>query len=53
MFDIIYNSCKTAGWAFGFGAFEGFIIYLGVITFGYLMVTGKNNGQSIKMAKEK
>lgn len=53
MFDIIYSACKFTGWAFGFGAFEGAIIYLGIVACGYLMVTGKNNGQSIKMAKEK
>lgn len=53
MFELIYNACKMTGWAFGFGATEGAIIYLGIITCGYLMVTGKKNGQSISMAKEK
>lgn len=50
MFDIIYNACKMAGGVFGFGAFEGFIIYAGTITYGYLVVCGKK-GDKIKMAK--
>ena len=53
MFEFIYNACKFTGWAFGFGAIEGAIIYIGIATCGYLMVTGKSNRQSIKMAKEK
>lgn len=53
MFDIIYNSCKTLGSVFGFGAFEGFIIYAGVVTYGFLRVTGSNKENKIVMARGK
>ena len=53
MFKFIYDICKTTGWAFGFGAFEGAIIYFGIIISGYLMVVNKKDNNSISMAKEK
>lgn len=53
MFGIIYNSCKTLGSVLGFGAFEGFIIYVGVVTYGFLRVTGSNKDKKIIMARGK
>lgn len=53
MFELIYNACKTTGWALGFGAFEGAIIYFGIIISGYLMVVNKKDNNSISMVKEK
>lgn len=53
MFDIIYNSCKILGTVFGFGAFEGFIIYAGVVTYVFLRVTGSNKDKKIIMARSK
>ena len=32
----IYEQCKTLGCAFGYGALEGMIIYIGAITAGIL-----------------
>lgn len=31
MFDFLYHHCYRLGSAFGFGAFEGFVLYLGTI----------------------
>ncbi|WP_252219383.1 MULTISPECIES: hypothetical protein [unclassified Clostridium] len=31
LFNYIYINCKSLGQAFGFGAFEGFILYTGTI----------------------
>lgn len=31
LFNYIYTNCKSLGQAFGFGAFEGFILYTGTI----------------------
>ncbi len=31
LFNCIYTNCKALGSAFGFGAFEGFILYTGII----------------------
>lgn len=53
MFDIIYNSCKILGTVFGFGIMEGFIIYGGVVTYGFLRVTGSNKDKKIIMARGK
>lgn len=32
IFNFIYNQCKALGSAFYLGAFEGFVMYLGLIT---------------------
>ncbi|HFD2054535.1 TPA: hypothetical protein ACF2DR_001711 [Clostridium perfringens] len=53
MFDIIYNSCKALGSTFGFGSFEGFIIYAGIVSYGVLRVTEGNKGKKIVMARDK
>lgn len=53
MFDIIYNSCKTLGSVFGFGALEGFIIYSGIIVYGILRATEGNKDKKIIMARGK
>ncbi|MDK0531121.1 hypothetical protein P6P36_01870 [Clostridium perfringens] len=53
MFDIIYNSCKTLGSVFGFGALEGFIIYGGIVVYGVLKSTGSNKDKKIIMARGK
>lgn len=34
LFYFIYNYCRTAGRIFGFGAFEGFVLYAGIIVWG-------------------
>ena len=39
--NFIYNSCKTLGGAFNFGALEGAIMYLGIFAYGYFTVTNK------------
>lgn len=52
MIDIIYNSCKTLGSIFGFGAFEGFIIYSGIIVYGCFKASSQKD-KKIVMAKEK
>ncbi|WP_205448236.1 hypothetical protein [Clostridium botulinum] len=31
LFSCIYTNCKALGNVFGFGAFEGFVIYSGII----------------------
>ncbi|WP_204226510.1 hypothetical protein [Clostridium botulinum] len=31
LFNCIYTNCKALGSAFGFGAFEGFVLYGGTI----------------------
>lgn len=51
MFDIIYNACKTLGSIFGFGAFEGFIIYAGIVSYGVLRATEGNKAKKIVMAR--
>ncbi|HGH1666583.1 hypothetical protein QTI60_05620 [Clostridium perfringens] len=47
MLDIIYNSCKDLGSVFGFGAFEGFIIYSGIVVYGCLKASNKKNNKVI------
>lgn len=32
IFNFLYNQCKMLGNALNYGAFEGFIIYLGIFT---------------------
>lgn len=53
MLDIIYNSCETLGAVFGFGALEGAIIYIGIISYGFLKATGSNKEKKIIMARSK
>lgn len=31
LFSCVYTNCKELGNAFGFGAFEGFVLYAGTI----------------------
>lgn len=49
MFELIYNSCKTLGSVFGFGALEGFIIYSGIVSYGFLKATGSNKDIKVIM----
>lgn len=49
MFDLdlkiirfLYLKCKIAGTALGYGAFEGAVMYLGVITYAFLKGSKKN-----------
>ncbi|MDS0525443.1 hypothetical protein NNC19_07115 [Clostridium sp. SHJSY1] len=37
----IYNNCKMLGNVFGYGAFEGFIIYTGIIIVAVTSVINK------------
>ncbi|MDK0666947.1 hypothetical protein P5F12_03880 [Clostridium perfringens] len=53
MLDIIYDSCKTLGEVFGFGALEGAIIYAGIISYGFLRAVGSNKEKKIIMARSK
>lgn len=48
MFDLdikvinyIYQQCRALGSIFNFGAFEGFVMYAGLITLGIIKVTEK------------
>lgn len=41
IFNIIYNSCRSLGGAFGFSWFEGGIIYVGIIVLGIFKATEK------------
>ncbi|HAT4259261.1 hypothetical protein ACV3RC_14310 [Clostridium perfringens] len=52
MLDIIYNSCKSLGSVFGFGAMEGFIIYFGIVAYAFLKATGSKD-KNIVMARSK
>ena len=36
VFNYLYNTCKILGKTFGYGAFEGFIMYLGIIVLAVL-----------------
>lgn len=37
MVEIIFKFCNNLGNSFGFGTFEGAIIILGILTYGYLL----------------
>lgn len=39
MISFLYEHCYTLGRAFGFGAFEGLILYISVIALGVTTVT--------------
>ncbi|XZI43583.1 hypothetical protein ACSXEP_15725 (plasmid) [Clostridium perfringens] len=52
MLDIIYNSCKSLGSVFGFGAMEGFIIYFGIVAYAFLKATGSKD-KKIVMSRSK
>lgn len=41
LFYFIYNQCRSLGSAFGFGAFEGFIMYLSIIMLAVSEVMNK------------
>ncbi|WP_338894845.1 hypothetical protein [Clostridium perfringens] len=53
MLGIIYNYCKMLGEVFGFGAFEGAVIYTGIISYGFLRALGGNKEKKIIMARSK
>jgi integral membrane sensor domain MASE1 len=38
LFNIIYTHCKVLGSAFGFGAFEGAVIYCSIILLAIIKV---------------
>ena len=42
MFNTIYKSCYELGHIFGFGAWEGFIIYVGVVVWGFNVASNVN-----------
>lgn len=39
--NIVYQQCRALGSIFNFGAFEGFIMYAGLITLGIMKITEK------------
>lgn len=39
LFNFIYSNCKHLGGAFGYGAFEGFVLYGSVIALAIVKVT--------------
>lgn len=41
LFSFLYEHCKSLGNAFGFGAFEGLILYASVILLTVTTVTNK------------
>lgn len=43
IFNLIYQQCKTLGDAFFMGAFEGFVIYSGLIILAIVKVGEKKN----------
>lgn len=45
MIQFIYHQCSTLGRAFGFGALEGFILYLGMAIWGVNVVTNAKKVQ--------
>ncbi|NOW07880.1 hypothetical protein [Clostridium beijerinckii] len=42
IFNFIYSNCKHLGGAFGYGAFEGFVLYGSVIALAIVKVTDSN-----------
>lgn len=44
----IYTQCKIAGSIFGYGAFEGFVMCLGIFTAATLKVINSNTKKVIK-----
>jgi hypothetical protein len=48
VFNMIYRQCKIAGSAFGYGAFEGFVMYTGIITAATLKVINSNTKRVVK-----
>ena len=45
IFEFIYNSCMRLGRAFGYGAFEGFIIYFIIVAGSTIAVIEKRRGK--------
>ncbi|NMF04592.1 hypothetical protein ACUH7Y_09735 [Clostridium beijerinckii] len=39
LFNIIYSNCRHLGGAFGYGAFEGLVLYSSVIALAIVKVT--------------
>lgn len=40
LLNFIYSSCKSLGNTFGYGAFEGLVMYAGLITLGIIKGKG-------------
>lgn len=36
VFNYVYNNCRQMGSVFGFGAFEGFIMYSSLVSLGII-----------------
>lgn len=45
LFNLIYNKCLALGLIFGYGAFEGAVIYVGIIMAG---ITSVNNAKKVQ-----
>lgn len=45
VFYYLYDNCRVLGSAFGFGAFEGFVMYASVITLAIVKV---NEAKKVK-----
>ena len=43
LFNFIYSSCKSLGNTFGYGAFEGLVMYTGIIMLGIIKGKRFNN----------
>lgn len=41
LFSFLYSYCKSLGNIFGYGAFEGLVMYAGVILLGVIKATEK------------
>ncbi|MBD7909723.1 MULTISPECIES: hypothetical protein [Clostridium] len=48
VYNFIFNNCQALGNVFGFGAFEGFIIYAGVITVAVMKIFNDNIKKDVK-----
>lgn len=35
IFHFVYDNCKTLGATFGLGAFEGFVMYFGIVVLSF------------------
>lgn len=48
LFNYIYNNCKSLGSTFGFGAFEGLVMYSSLILLAIVKVREGNNKKAKK-----
>lgn len=46
-FNFIYSNCKHLGGAFGYGTFEGLVLYSSVIALAIVKVTDINNSKKV------